>query len=193
VPGSPDDLLPGWADRLGARPVIYLSLGTVPIFNQPAMFAPILDALGSMDVDVICTVGRDNDPAAFGSLPSTVHLEHWLSLAAVLPRCDAVVCHSGAGTTLAALTHGRPLVLVPRGADQFPTAVACQRVGAAEVVMPDRVGADALGAAVRAVLGDGSFRAAAMRLADEIATRLTAESVAEDLEVVFSTDTRLGR
>jgi UDP:flavonoid glycosyltransferase YjiC (YdhE family) len=42
VPGSVHDDLPAWADTLGDRPVVYLSLGTVPIFNQPAFFAPVL-------------------------------------------------------------------------------------------------------------------------------------------------------
>ena len=58
---------------------------------------------------------------------------------AELPRCDAVLCHAGTGTTLAALVAGLPLVLVPQGADQFDNARACQRAGAAKVLVPDDV------------------------------------------------------
>lgn len=88
--------------------------------------------------------------AALGELPPTVHVEKWLPLAPLLPRCDAVLCHAGTGTTLAALAAGLPLVLVPQGADQFDNARACERAGAALVLTPDPVSpsADHDGAAV---------------------------------------------
>ena len=35
VPGDPAASLPDWAATLGGRPVVYLSLGTVRLFNQP--------------------------------------------------------------------------------------------------------------------------------------------------------------
>ncbi|MDQ4009166.1 MAG: hypothetical protein M3228_00325 [Actinomycetota bacterium] len=187
VPGSPHDRLPGWAARLGSRPLIYVSLGTVPIFNQPETFAPILEALGGEDVDVVVTVGHTNDPAALGPLPPTVHVEQWLSLAAVLPRCDAVVCHGGAGTTLAALACGLPLVLIPRGADQFPTAAACHRAGAAWILTPEHLTVDAMRAGVRTVLANGSYRAAALRLQAEINDMPPAERIARNLADLAST------
>ncbi|SDW38555.1 glycosyltransferase, MGT family [Amycolatopsis xylanica] len=174
VPGSTDDL-PPWASQLGDRPVIYVSLGTIPIFNQPSFFAPILEALD--DVDVIVTIGHTATVDSLGPLPPNIHAENWLSLAAVLPRCDAVVCHSGAGTTLAALSSGLPLVLLPRGADQFPTAAACERAGAAQVITPDRLTADAVRHAVATVLKDDSYRSAARGLQTEINAMPTAATV----------------
>ncbi|MFI6047484.1 glycosyltransferase [Nocardia sp. NPDC051321] len=168
VPGSPAEVLPDWMGQLGDRPVVYFSLGTVPIFNQPSMFEPVLRALADLAVEAIVTVGRTNDPAAFGPLPDSIHLEQWLPLAAVLPRCDAVVCHGGAGTTLAALSHGLPLLLLPRGADQFPTAAACRSMGAAQVLPPDVGTTDAVRAGIEAMLTDASYTAAAARLKSEI-------------------------
>lgn len=168
VPGSRSDPLPGWAEQLGNRPVVYFSLGTVPIFNQPSMFEPVLRALADLEVEAIVTVGRTNDPEAFGPLPPNIHLEQWLPLAAVLARCDAVVCHGGAGTTLAALSQGLPLLLLPRGADQFPTAAACRTVGAAQVVPPDAVTADTVRSGISAMLTDASYAAAAVRLKADI-------------------------
>ncbi|MFC9436083.1 glycosyltransferase [Nocardia sp. NPDC057030] len=168
VPGSQSDPLPGWADKLGDRPAVYFSLGTVPIFNQPGMFEPVLRALAELEVDAIVTVGRTNDPGGFGPLPASIHLEQWLPLAAVLARCDAVICHGGAGTTLAALSLGLPLLLLPRGADQFPTAAACRAVGAAQVVPPDAVTADNVRSRIEAMLTDASYAAAAARLKTDI-------------------------
>jgi UDP:flavonoid glycosyltransferase YjiC (YdhE family) len=181
-PGSPDDVLPLWAYRLGSRPVVYASLGTVPIFTRPEFFAPILAGLADLDMDVIVTTGPDNDPAALGPTPSNVHIEQWLSLPALLIRCDAVLCHGGAGTTLAALAHGLPLVLLPRGADQFPTAAACVRAGAAELITPDAIDPESVRGAVQLILKEESYRNAARRIRDEIEAMPGPESVAADLE-----------
>jgi MGT family glycosyltransferase len=158
---------------------VYVSLGTAPLFNQPEKFAPLLAGLAGEALEVIVTVGDLNDPAAFGELPSTVHVEKWVPLSPLLPRCDAVLCHAGTGTTLAALGAGLPLVLVPQGADQFDNARACERAGAARVLLPDQVTPAAVREAVRTVLrDDSSERAAARSLAAEIAAMPSAVEVA---------------
>jgi UDP:flavonoid glycosyltransferase YjiC (YdhE family) len=128
------------------------------------------------------TVSRLHDPAALGALPSTVHVEQWLPLAPLLARCDAVVCHAGTGTTLASLAAGLPLVLIPQGADQFDNARACQRAGAAQVLLGDQVTPEAVREAIDAVLADASrARAAARGLAAEIASMPSATAVARTL------------
>jgi UDP:flavonoid glycosyltransferase YjiC (YdhE family) len=99
----------------------------------------LLAELTGEDIEVVVTVGELNDPAALGVQPANVHVERWFQLAALLPHCDAVVCHAGSGTTLAALAAGLPLVLVPQGADQFTNADACQRAGVARVLLPGAV------------------------------------------------------
>jgi len=187
IPGDPTAALPAWAARLGRRPAVYVSLGTAPLFNQPEKFAPLLAGLADLDLDVVVTVSNLNDPAALGDCPGNVHVERWLSLAALLPRCDAVVCHAGTGTTLAALAAGLPLVLVPQGADQFDNARACERAGAAHVIMPDRVTAPAVRHAIGAVLDTGSTeRTAALRLGGEIAAMPPATHIVEALASVVA-------
>ncbi|MFF2550868.1 glycosyltransferase [Nocardia sp. NPDC058058] len=179
VSGQHDDELPDWATGLGGRPVVYVSLGTVPIFNQPAAFEPLLRGLAHLDADIIVTVGTETDPTAIGPQPGNIHVAQWLSLAALLPRCDVVLCHAGAGTTLAALTHGIPLLLSPRGADQFPTAAAVRHAGAARVLPPDRVTPAAVAEEVRLLLTEDAYRSAAERIRSEIA-RMPAPAAAVD-------------
>ena len=182
VPGDPAAPLPAWADALQQHPAVYVSLGTAPLFNQPEKFAPLLAGLTGEAVEVVVTVGDLNDPAGFGELPATVHVEKWLPLSPLLPRCDAVLCHAGSGTTLAALAAGLPLVLVPQGADQFDNARACERAGVARILMPDHVTPAAVRDAVRTVLrDDSSERAAARALAAEIAAMPSAVEVVNDL------------
>ena len=183
IPGDPGAALPPWADGLGERPVVYVSLGTAPLFNQPAKFAPLLAGLVDEQVEAVVTISELHDPAALGELPATVHVERWLPMAPLLPRCDAVLCHGGTGTTLAALTAGLPLVVVPQGADQFDNARACEQAGAARVLMPDQVTETAVREATHAVLAQGSpERTAAQELSNEIAAMPSATQVAEHLE-----------
>ena len=182
IPGDPAAALPAWADALGQHPVVYVSLGTAPLFNQPEKFAPLLAGLTGEAVEVVVTVGDLNDPAAFGELPPTMHVEKWLPLSPLLPRCDAVVCHAGTGTTLAALAAGLPLVLVPQGADQFDNARACERAGAARILMPDQVTPAAVrDAEWRVLRDDWSERAVARALAAEIAAMPSAGEVVNEL------------
>jgi UDP:flavonoid glycosyltransferase YjiC (YdhE family) len=182
VPGDLAATLPEWARELGTRPVVYVSLGTAPQFNQPSSFQPLLAGLAGTGAEVVVTVSRLHDPAALGELPPTVHVEQWLELAPLLARCDAVVCHAGTGTTLASLAAGLPLVLIPQGADQFDNARACQRAGAAQVLLGDQVTPEAVREAVGAVLADASpERVAARGLAAEIASMPSATAVARTL------------
>lgn len=186
VPGHRTDSLPAWAAHLRNRPIVYVSLGTVPIFNHPNAFAPLLEGLADTDTDVIVTLGTETDPAALGPLPSNIHVAQWLSLAAILPRCAAVLCHAGAGTTLAALAHGIPLVLTPKGADQFPTAAACQSAGAALTLTPEEVSPTTVSAAVHTVLTNRVYRENARRLQAEITTMPSPLAAATHLTTRFA-------
>lgn len=186
LPGDASATLPGWVSQ-AERPVVYLSLGTVPFFNQPDKFQLLLADLAGEDIEIAVTISELNDPAALGKQPANVHIERWLPLAPLLPKCSAVVCHAGSGTTLAALVCGLPLVLAPQGADQFTNAAACEAAGVATVLRPHQLSSAAVRDAVRAVLADGSAPAAgARRAADQIAAMPDADKVAKDLQELAS-------
>ncbi len=169
---------PAWLDELG-EPLVYVTLGTV--WNRPELFRVVLDALDG-DVSALVTTGRDVDPGELGPAPARVRLERFVPQAHVLPRAAAVVSHGGSGTTLGALAHALPLVLLPQAADQFDNAARCERAGAAIVIGPGDLGADALRSALARVLADRSFADGAGRIAAEIAEMGTPEEVAAAVE-----------
>ncbi len=115
-------------------------------------------------------------------MPAHVRVERFVPQAQVLPSCAAVLTHGGSGTTLGALAHGVPLLLVPQGADQFDNAARCERVGAAIVLPPDELTADAVRAGLRRLLAEPSFGRAAGRVAAEIAAMPTAAEAAVAVE-----------
>ena len=149
------------------QPLIYVTLGTS--FNEPAVFSTILDGLADLPVSVLVTLGRDRSSDELGGIPRNAVVTGFLPQEAVLPHCSAVVHHGGAGTALGALAHGLPSVVLPRGADNFAVAARMAAAGAARAVAPDELTGAAVRDAVRLVLGQPDVRAAAERVAREIA------------------------
>ena len=163
------------------RRLVYVTMGTV--WNRDLeVFRRILAALADQPFDVVATVGRTNDPAALGPQPPNVSVHRWIAQEEILPRCALVIAHGGAGTTLGALAHGVPLLVIPQGADQFNNAERVVSAGAGRMLVGDDLRVDALRGAVAEILDDPAYRRAARAIAGEIAAMPTAASVLAVLE-----------
>jgi UDP:flavonoid glycosyltransferase YjiC (YdhE family) len=160
---------PAWACVLPDAPVVYVTLGTVFNHESGDLFERVLAGLDALRVNTLVTVGREIDPTRFGDRPSNVAIERFVPQADILPFVDLVVSHGGSGSVLGALAHGRPLVVVPIGADQPQNAARCAALGVGRVLDAVRTTPAELAGAVSAVLDDPSYRTAAGRLRDEIA------------------------
>ena len=132
------------------------------------------------------TTGRDVDPASVGPVPARVRVERFVPQAHVFPLCVAVVAHGGSGTTLGALAHGLPLLLVPQGADQFDNAARCERAGAAIVLRPDELTADAVRARSGAFSTSRRTEALRQAVAAEIAAMPTAAEAVPAIEAYLT-------
>ena len=176
---APGDVLPERVVALPHERTVYLTLGT--LFNAAAEFAVPLDALRDLPVNVVLTCGYGAEPEAFEPLPPNVAVERYVSQALLLPRCSAVVCHAGAGTIIGALAHAVPLVCLPRGADQFGNAEQISRIGAGITLLPNQVSAQTIRDAVRTVLDDDSYAAAAASVKTEIERLPDPSAVVEEL------------
>ena len=117
-------------------------MGTV--YNQPELFRPLLDGLDGHG-SALVTVGRNVDPDELGAV-AAARQGRAVRAAGAHPaaRAQAVVSHGGSGTTLGALAHGLPLVLVPQAADQFDNAARAEAAGAAVVLRPGEVTAESV-------------------------------------------------
>jgi UDP:flavonoid glycosyltransferase YjiC (YdhE family) len=170
----PDFPLPdtGHAFRLGRAPLasgdaVYFTLGTVFNLESGDLFTRVLSGLAGRRA--IVTVGSAIDPAELGPPPPGVRIERFVAQADVLPDCCAVISHGGSGSIVGALAHGLPSVLLAMGADQLHNAARCEAVGVARLLHPVRATSGDVAAALDAVIGGSSYRAAAVRFHHEIA------------------------
>jgi MGT family glycosyltransferase len=136
--------------------------------DRTDLFAAFLAGLRDEPVNLVLTVGRDQDPAQFGPLPPHVHVERYIPQSLLFPHCDVVLTHGGSGTVMAALAHGLPLVVVPISADQPQNAARCAALGVGRVVEARDATPEAVRDAVRAVLTYPIYRRSAELLRDEI-------------------------
>ena len=168
-----------WPDEVRGLPLVWFTLGT--IFNRESgdLFARVVAGLRERPFRVVVTVGRSIDLTVLGVQPANVRVERFVPLAALLPQCDAVVCHGGSGTVVGALAHGRPLVLLPMGADQPHNARRCEALGVGIALDAATAGSSAIAAAVSRVVEGPSYRGQAERLGVE-ARRLPGPLAAVD-------------
>lgn len=179
---------PPWLRTLGP-PLVYVTLGT--LFNDPRLLRTLVGALDGVGSAVV-TTGRDVDPADLGPVPAHVRVERFVPQALVLPHAAAAVGHGGSGSTLGALAHGVPMVLLPRGADQFHVAGCSASAGAAIVLRPDEVTSDSVREALTRVLEDETFRHAAAAVRAEIEAMPTPAATAAAVEsFVAATTSRI--
>jgi UDP:flavonoid glycosyltransferase YjiC (YdhE family) len=167
-----------------AEPVVYVSFGSVtagahlPLY--PALYRAAIAALAPLPARILLTVGEDRDHAELGPLPPNVTVERWVPQDDVLAHAAAVVTHGGHGSTLGALAHGVPTVVLPLFAlDQWFNAAAVARAGAGVALdaerhtrraidLPSEESLAALRPAVEHVLADPGPRREARRVAAAI-------------------------
>lgn len=131
-----------------------------------------LEALATMPVRVVLTIGPGHDPRELSNHPPNAHVEQSIAHSAVLERASLLVSHAGHGSVMKALWHGKPMVLVPWGRDQPGVAARAQALGVAEVVPREVASVETLKAGIAGALSSTSLRdasaihAARLRAAD---------------------------
>lgn len=124
-------LPPSWGDP--EAPLVYVTFGSVAggLGAFAAAYAGAVAALAEAPYRVLLTTGRGLDPAELGLVPEHVRVEQWWPQAALMPATAAVVGHGGFGTTMTAVLHGVPQVVVPIFSfDQRVNAVHVSAAGA---------------------------------------------------------------
>ena len=174
VPGFP------W-DRLDpARRQVLITVGTLADAAAPDFYRRAVEALRPLGDSVQGIVV--GPPEAMPNVPAQILVQPRVPMLELMPRLDAVVCHAGTNTVGEALAHGIPLVVAPLARDQPITASLVVRAGVGIRVHFHRVRAEALRAAVLAVLSDPASRTAAGGIREAAAAEAAMAAAAARLE-----------
>jgi MGT family glycosyltransferase len=171
----------GWTSPWAAddaRPLLLVSFSTMYQAQEPVL-RRVIEALGGLDVRALVTLGPVLSPADFTAPPNvvvTAHAPH----SQVFPQAAAVITHCGHASTLRPLMAGVPLICLPLGRDQPDNAARVTERGAGLRLSPDAPAA-AIAEAVRTVLADPGYRAAARALGARIAADVAARSAEREL------------
>lgn len=176
-PGVEPALNPPWDPVRPEGPAVCVTLGTVFPLESGDLLARVATAFADHPGDVLITIGPEVDPASLGPVGPHVHIERHVPQARVFPHVSLVVSHAGSGTVLGALAHGRPMVLLPMGADQPWNGDRCAALGVGRVLDPGLATSDDIRTAVRQAIADPTMRAAAEAVRDAM-LEMPAPSVA---------------
>lgn len=176
------ETVPAPATPAAGDPLVLVSLSTLYQDGQQKALQAILDALADLPVRALVTTGPSIDPAVLRA-PANAHVERFVPHTQVMPDATLVVGHGGHGTTMLALAHDLPLVILPmfERADQPEIGRTIQRLGAARTLRKT-ASAAAIRAAIQQMLPEGPHREAARALGRKLRQRNGAVEGADALE-----------
>jgi MGT family glycosyltransferase len=161
-----------------SRPLVLVSFSSM-YQAQEDVLRRVIEALGSLDVRGLVTLGPVLSPADFPSAGNV-----WVTPSAphsrIFPEAAAMVTHAGHASVLRPLIAGVPLVCLPLGRDQLDNTQRVAGRGAGIRLHPDDPAPD-IAAAVRRALTEPSFREAARALGARIAVDCDARSAEKEL------------
>jgi UDP:flavonoid glycosyltransferase YjiC (YdhE family) len=170
------------APRVPGDPTVLVSLSTFGYPGMQGVLQNIVDATDGLGARIVVTTGPLVDP---GSLRRAAHVEvhRFVPHVQLMPHASMLVGHGGHGTTMQALAHDLPVLVLPMDGktDQPGIGRAVSRSGAGRVASR-RSGPEVLAPLIATLLGDGPHRAAAARLGSAIRAMPGATNGADRIE-----------
>ena len=145
------------------RPLIYASLGTLQNGSE-GLFRTIAEACAPLNAKLVLTLRGNLDPDRLGRLPCSPIVVRYAPQLELLKRASAVITHAGLNTVLESLAEGVPLICLPLGNDQPGVAARVAAQNAGIVLTRSRLTPTRLRTAIRSVLDEPHYRAAARGL-----------------------------
>lgn len=146
----------------GHAPLVLVAASTA--HDQGVLLRAAVEAVGRLGLRAVVTAGAGDLPEA---LPPGVAAVRFAPHSPVLARASAVVCNGGHGIVARSLSAGVPVIVVPGPGDQRENAWRVERSGAGLALR--RAGPRPLVRALRRVIREPSFAAAAARVREEAA------------------------
>ena len=116
-------------------------------------------------------IGSRVSRSSLGDLPDNVHAAAYLPQLDILPQAAAAIMHGGMGTTMEALSHGAPLIIIPQMPEQAMTARRVAELGLGLHLAREEVTPRSLSQAVHQVTTDPTIQANVARMREQLDLR----------------------
>jgi len=120
IPYSGPAVVPNWMRTAPRRPRVVLSLGNTAttVYDGYAVdVQAILDNLADLDIEIVATIA-ESEQHKVTRVPENTRVVSYVPLHALIPTCDAVIHHGGAGTTGITARFGVPHLVLHDHYDQ---------------------------------------------------------------------------
>lgn len=144
---------------------VLVSLSTLWVAGQEDAYRRIIQAITALPLKAVVTTGTAVDPARLNATPN-VEILGYVPHAQLMPRVSAVVTHGGHSTTMNALAHGLPTLLMPMNPfiDQSMVSQAVVTAGAG-IQISKKASAGPIRGALLELTYSESLRASAVAMA----------------------------
>jgi glycosyltransferase (activator-dependent family) len=170
VPYGGPATVPRWLWEPSPRPRVGLTLGLTASYRfggYPVDVQELLSALSDLDIEVVATIA-DRHRRAVPRVPDNTRIVPYVPLHALAPTCAVMIHHAGAATLATTSRYGVPQLALPLHFDQPMLGAKLAAQGAGLSIHAGEATGDRVREAVRALLDQPSYRAAAGRLRAEM-------------------------
>jgi len=163
-------------------PTILVSMSTTYLAGQTHVLQKVIDALTDLPVRAIITTGPAVDPDELRA-PANTEMHRYLPHAEVMTTVSLVIGHGGHSTTMLALAHDLPLLILPMNLmfDQAIIGHAIQEKGAG-ITLPSSSTPTQIHAAIERILTNGAYQRNATRLGAAIRASRGTQTAADLLQ-----------
>lgn len=171
-----------WVPRVDDRPGVLVSLSTFGFRGMTDVLQRAVDACAGLGARVVVTTGPHVDPTDLKA-PDGVEVHRFVPHAELMARSTVLVGHGGHGTTMQALAHDLPVLVLPMDdkTDQPLVGRSLERAGAGRL-LPRTASVGSIAEAVGRLLVDRQHRAAAARLGAQVRAAPGARGGADAVE-----------
>ncbi|MFI6858345.1 glycosyltransferase [Streptomyces sp. NPDC050421] len=161
-----------------SKPLAYVHLGRT--FGGSSLWPRLNAAFTAGTHRAVVELGRSGAPEAAADADLILGRRSWMG--PLVNRADLVLTNATSAPVLAALLHGKPLLVAPNGSEQQVLAAGCLRAGVARVLPEPGSPAQELRAAVDAAARDPELRARAKEVGGLLADGKSEARAADAVE-----------
>ncbi|MDE6252900.1 MAG: hypothetical protein K2M78_09750 [Lachnospiraceae bacterium] len=138
------------------KSVIYISLGTV-LNDEYEFYLQCIQALSELGYEICISIGHNLEVVDFGEIPSNVHLYQYAPQIEILKNSALFITHGGYNSFNEAVYFGVPMLLIPKGNEQFITAETAQKLKIGKVIQEQELTVEYLKNSVMKMLNEKMY------------------------------------